>query len=592
MNGATQNANGAKTAKNLKREDAPSYASVAKDSGNGTTNDSSPTSSGRRKKHADVLDTLAGLHSDEIVHLAWSDKLFINKGEEWITTIWTYIKAYVVFLVTTWSQTFQSVFAGHFDPVNIFGLFLFASGASGVLFVLLIWCILAHSPVLTDAFYAYSAKFGSSLSLVNCLSNIFRELSPDEAVAGKAALSKPPPANYADDGRQFDLDAAKVLLQLASLMYERGTRSTNSAIAKTRNHLKETNYPKSSKRSLSALLDPGHLMKSVLGDVKADEISHDIQNNDADNAIREFTRGYGIEYAPVSELNSVSSAYAAIFWDAKSNWIVAAFKGTSPTEYDEWVSDFNYILASAAAHIKGFGKVHRGFLQRMFPDTVQDTGAKRPYETIAHAIRVVASELLQNVSHGENVNVWFTGHSLGCATATLAYSKAIVDGFGDRVVVRDAYLFAAPICCDIETLEAFNEVMASHPEQPKTLWRITNREDAVATALPAFGDQGASILSSDNIFMFCHLGVEVKMRSRPQLNRITGSSFKPGTSVKIYSSLDPHIVGAVSIGKGLNPLVLAWQDIPLIGRLVQHGTTFYWDQLQRVGVGSCEWIKN
>lgn len=35
----------------------------------------------------------------------------------------------------------------------------------------------------------------------------------------------------------------------------------------------------------------------------------------------------GIEYAPVSELNSVSSAFSALFWDPHSNWIVVAFKG-------------------------------------------------------------------------------------------------------------------------------------------------------------------------------------------------------------------------------------------------------------------------
>lgn len=47
------------------------------------------------------------------------------------------------------------------------------------------------------------------------------------------------------------------------------------------------------------------------------------------------------------------------------------------------------------------------------------------------------------------------GHSLGCATASLAYSKAVVDeeGLGPRekIIVRDAYLFAAPICCDVDS---------------------------------------------------------------------------------------------------------------------------------------------
>lgn len=35
------------------------------------------------------------------------------------------------------------------------------------------------------------------------------------------------------------------------------------------------------------------------------------------------------------------------------------------------------------------------------------------------------------------------------------------------------------------------------------------------------------------------------------------------------------------------------QAIPLLGRLVAHGTVFYWDQLDRIGFeGTCEWVYN
>jgi hypothetical protein len=65
-----------------------------------------------------------------------------------------------------------------------------------------------------------------------------------------------------------------------------------------------------------------------------------------DGAIRDFCRTFGLDYAPVSELDGSDSAYAALFWDPRANWIVLAFKGTSPTEYaGKYLSVF-YIDAS------------------------------------------------------------------------------------------------------------------------------------------------------------------------------------------------------------------------------------------------------
>jgi hypothetical protein len=92
-------------------------------------------------------------------------------------------------------------------------------------------------------------------------------------------------------------------------------------------------------------------------------------------------------------------------------------------------------------------------------------------ELIAEQVRTVASDLAKGLPESEKINVWFTGmsianddpnsnsnfgfqgHSLGCATASIAYSKALcIDHeLGDLVVVRDAYLFAAPITCDVQS---------------------------------------------------------------------------------------------------------------------------------------------
>lgn len=75
-----------------------------------------------------------------------------------------------------------------------------------------------------------------------------------------------------------------------------------------------------------------------------------------DGTIRAHLYGSGIEYEPLSELNSVGSSFAALFWHPREPWIVVAFKGTSPTEFDEWVTDLTFTREDIGKWIPGFGK--------------------------------------------------------------------------------------------------------------------------------------------------------------------------------------------------------------------------------------------
>jgi len=83
-----------------------------------------------------------------------------------------------------------------------------------------------------------------------------------------------------------------------------------------------------------------------------DAIKQVLQRSSHVNYIQEFSGKMKFEFEPISELNSMSSAYSGLFWDVNSNWIVVAFKGTcsgsdlarlgeaytcagtSPTEFD------------------------------------------------------------------------------------------------------------------------------------------------------------------------------------------------------------------------------------------------------------------
>lgn len=92
----------------------------------------------------------------------------------------------------------------------------------------------------------------------------------------------------------------------------------------------------------------------------------------------DFAARLDFKYSTVSELNSQTSAFCGFFWDPKSNFIIVAFKGTSPTEFVEWACDFSYEPVQAGDYIRGFGWVHGGFMERIFPQRIQP-GAKTPY---------------------------------------------------------------------------------------------------------------------------------------------------------------------------------------------------------------------
>jgi hypothetical protein len=67
-------------------------------------------------------------------------------------------------------------------------------------------------------------------------------------------------------------------------------------------------------------------------------------------------------------------------------------------------------------------------------------------DTISAGIKIVTDELAKGMPPGTKIHVWYTGHSLGTAIASLAYSTALLSkDIGSNALLRDAYLFATPI---------------------------------------------------------------------------------------------------------------------------------------------------
>jgi hypothetical protein len=175
--------------------------------------------------------------------------------------------------------------------------------------------------------------------------------------------------------RVFNLDIAKLLFQCSALMYERTSSPLLDVLETTRGHFD----PKGVSGAALDAPKPGQALEGVIGLDQAKLVSECLHvNNNEENEMTRFAERLGMKYATVSELNTQTSACSGLFWDPKSTYIILAFKGTEPTEFVEWAADFSYEPRDAGDWIRGFGKVHGGFMERVFPRRPAP-GSRVPY---------------------------------------------------------------------------------------------------------------------------------------------------------------------------------------------------------------------
>jgi len=429
------------------------------------------------------------------------------------------------------------------------------------------------------------------LSLVNAsYPKLFESMTAAQIDAARKSLAEPIQDSKSTVAhRIFDLDVARFLLQCSALTYERTAAPVRQAMHTAKNATGTSEKVKPTRERAKA---PGKHARDVLGESGTKEMMAAVRESKGETKMTRWANSMRppTKYITVSELNGTDSAFCGIFYDPMANWIILAFKGTDPTEFSEWASDFAYIPREAGDRIAGFGQVHGGFFSRLF---AKSGSGLSPYDSITSAVRAVADEMSANGA-ASKINLYVTGHSLGCAMASLAYASLISEPIvlGHSVVIRDAYLFAAPIVCDPKSVVAFNECLeasTTDENEPyvRNLWRVVNRKDAVATALPSFGDDRLRG-SLRNLFAFAHLGAELRMGSQWQPTYVRGGSLKPDTWVGIRSRLDLRTVNVMN-APGMPPVIRWAQDIPLLGRFAAHATTMYWDAITQMQVGRAYW---
>lgn len=144
-------------------------------------------------------------------------------------------------------------------------------------------------------------------------------------------------------------------LQCSALMYERTSTPLHDALeASTRHH--PHRHPHHRQPTDLHVSKPGALLSAILGPNAAQQVNAQLHTNAEEDVLAAFASRLGVRYNTVSELNSQGSAFCGMFWDPASTWIILAFKGTSPTEFVEWTTDFSFTPRDAGHWIRGWGK--------------------------------------------------------------------------------------------------------------------------------------------------------------------------------------------------------------------------------------------
>ena len=156
-------------------------------------------------------------------------------------------------------------------------------------------------------------------------------------------------------------------------------------------------------------------------------------------------------------VNGISAESTQCFVVSNKEFVLVAFRGTEIDNFPGGLRDFITDLTFHKVSDGHGGKVHKGFLSQL--DAIWGN-------LLAHL----------RTAGGENLPVWFTGHSLGAALATLAAERAARETLPLRV--QGLYTFGSPRVGNV----AFRARFELHPFA-RNAYRFQHHKDMV-TKLP------------------------------------------------------------------------------------------------------------
>jgi predicted lipase len=165
--------------------------------------------------------------------------------------------------------------------------------------------------------------------------------------------------------------------------------------------------------------------------------------------------------------------------------VVVSFRGTIPTNMKDILKDVDVRRRKMSIGNEGSGYSHQGFTKAV------DSVFSKPFENRQGDIQnSIMDDLRSILERHPNKKIWFTGHSLGAALATVASAK-----FNDQIddpkeKIGGIYAFASPRAFSPRLANAFDTALKDRT------YRIVNKNDIV-TKMP------------DKIADWQHVGNEV-----------------------------------------------------------------------------------
>jgi hypothetical protein len=433
-------------------------------------------------------------------------------------------------------------------------LAIFTSPLSSMAFVLVY-------PILSGALFAFeiglkifmdylggaslveriSRDYGNGLSLINwgspqlLLSSEIQGLVQATLPAfGKQANATQMKGDADHRHRTFDVSIAETMTVLSSLVYERRDEKITKAY-ETLANFKNTENPKQTYEQIEVE------MKKLVWE--------------SEKTIRKIASTYGLQFSGVTELKSLGGPFCGLYWPTlrednlhhqqQEPFIIVSFKGTTPTNYSEFLVDATFQRADARAYL--FGSTHQGFYESLFPASVDSgTDSRDPYNAIQSAIQEKAIQLQKSFKTKKPVQVWVSGHSLGASLAVLLFARWLKcpEDIEPSCELRDAYLLGTPAVGDNDFASLFASYSNTPLSRSSTLWRIINKSDIVCRVPPGYDSVTVGhYVPTTDFFNYSHVGHAVQI-THPILNpkplKVYASSYQSNLDVDIIVSSSPH----------------------------------------------------
>jgi len=154
--------------------------------------------------------------------------------------------------------------------------------------------------------------------------------------------------------------------------------------------------------------------------------------------------------------DSATNTFGFVGYNAAHNEIVVSFRGTEPTSLTNWISDLSFAKTDLEFSGVSGAHVHQGFYDA-YNAVSQD---------VLNAVQALQSQY-------PSASVYFTGHSLGGAIATLATLDAAVS-WGVSSDQLGHFTFGSPRVGDSTFASAFTEYVGANNH-----YRVVNDDDLV-----------------------------------------------------------------------------------------------------------------